>query len=78
MQNEDIKKTSRKEVKLSGRENEILELICNGYSNNEIASKLGLSRRTVEGHRSSLISKTGVKNSIQLVLFAKRNKGIED
>lgn len=78
IQNEDVKRTSHKEVKLSSRENEILELICNGYSNNEIASKLGLSRRTVEGHRSSLISKTGVKNSVQLVLFAKRNKGMEE
>jgi DNA-binding NarL/FixJ family response regulator len=78
IQNEDIKKTSHNEVKLSTRENEILKLICNGYSNNEIAIKLGLSRRTVEGHRSSLISKTGVKNSIQLVLFAKKNESIDD
>jgi DNA-binding NarL/FixJ family response regulator len=78
IQNEDTKRTAHKEVKLSSRENEILELICNGYSNNEIALKLGLSRRTVEGHRSSLISKTGVKNSIQLVLFAEMNKNIEE
>ena len=44
----------KKEVKLSKRENEVLDLICAGYSNNEIAFKLGISRRTIEGHRSSI------------------------
>jgi DNA-binding NarL/FixJ family response regulator len=73
VQKDDLKKVTHKEVKLSRRENEILELICNGFSNSDIAHKLGLSRRTVEGHRSSLISKTGAKNSIQLVLYAKGN-----
>jgi DNA-binding NarL/FixJ family response regulator len=38
----------KKEVKLSKRENEILKLICNGYSNNEIAVMLGISRRTIK------------------------------
>jgi DNA-binding NarL/FixJ family response regulator len=61
------------QVKLSKRESEVLELICAGYSNNEIANKLGISKRTIEGHRSSLISKTGAKNSIHLVLFAMKN-----
>lgn len=63
----------KKEVRLSKRESEVLELICAGYSNNEIAEKLGISKRTIEGHRSSLISKTGAKNSIHLVLFAMKN-----
>lgn len=63
----------KKEVKLSKRENEVLELICAGFSNNEIAIKLGISKRTIEGHRSSLISKTGAKNSIHLVLFAMKH-----
>ncbi len=64
----------KKEIKLSRRESEVLELICAGYSNNEIAARLGISKRTIEGHRSSLISKTGAKNSIHLVLFAMKNK----
>ncbi len=63
----------KKEIKLSKRENEVLELICAGYSNNEIAIKLGISKRTIEGHRSSLINKTGAKNSVHLVLFAMKN-----
>jgi DNA-binding NarL/FixJ family response regulator len=73
---DDKQVTDKKEVKLSKRENEILKLICNGYSNNEIADKLGISRRTIEGHRSSLLSKTGAKNSIHLVLYAKQNEGL--
>ncbi len=66
--------TEKIQVKLSKRESEVLELICAGFSNNEIANKLGISKRTIEGHRSSLISKTGAKNSIHLVLFAMKNK----
>ena len=78
LQNKDVKRVTHKEVKLSKRESEVLELICNGYSNSDIAEKLGLSRRTIEGHRSSLLNKTGVKNSIQLVLFAKSDQGLSD
>jgi DNA-binding NarL/FixJ family response regulator len=68
------KDTIIQEVKLSKRENEILGLICDGCSNNEIAFKLGISRRTIEGHRSSILKKTGAKNSISLVLFSKKDQ----
>jgi DNA-binding NarL/FixJ family response regulator len=68
-----IEVTRKKNVKLSKRENEILELICAGYSNVEVASKLGIGRRTIEGHRSSLLKKTGAKNSVHLVLYAKQH-----
>jgi DNA-binding NarL/FixJ family response regulator len=68
----------KKEVKLSKRENEVLKLICNGYSNNEIALMLGISRRTIEGHRSNLLCKTGAKNSIHLVLYGKEYLGLID
>lgn len=67
---------SKEVIKLSKRENEVLKLICNGYSNSEIAEELGISRRTIEGHRSSLLNKTGAKNSIHLVLYAKKNKDL--
>ena len=72
-QNIPPEESEKKEIKLSKRENEVLELICAGYSNIEIAAKLGISKRTIEGHRSSLISKTGAKNSIHLVLFAMKH-----
>ncbi|MGE0077862.1 MAG: response regulator [Bacteroidales bacterium] len=60
-------------VNLSERELEVLKLICEGFSNNEIAEKLFISAHTVDGHRRNLIAKTGVKNAPNLVLFALKN-----
>ena len=54
----------------SERELEILALIADGYTNQEIADRLFTSRRTVEGHRLSLIGKTGVRNTAALVKYA--------
>jgi len=54
------------------REMEVLKLISEGLTNNEIAEKLFTSRRTVEGHRQSLIEKTGVPNSAALIMHAVR------
>jgi len=65
------------ETKLTRREKEILKLICEGYSNAQIADKLFISIRTVEGHKSNLINKTGVKNTINLVMYALRNNLVE-
>jgi DNA-binding NarL/FixJ family response regulator len=58
---------------LTKRESEILKNICEGYSNTQIAEKLFISIRTVEGHKSNLINKTGVKNTISLVMYALKN-----
>jgi DNA-binding NarL/FixJ family response regulator len=60
-------------IVLSDREKEILEYICRGYSNWEIAKKLGISQRTIDGHRARLFEKTGAKNAPNLVLFAIKN-----
>jgi len=59
----------------SAREIEILHLIGEGMTNAEMADKLFISRRTVEGHRQSLIDKTGAKNTAVLMRFA-YSKGI--
>jgi DNA-binding NarL/FixJ family response regulator len=59
-------------IELTNRETEILRLICQEYNNNEIAEKLSLSVRTVEGHRNNLLLKTGCRNTAGLVLFAIR------
>ncbi len=64
------------EIKLTRREKEILELICNELSTNEIAEKLFISAYTVESHRKNLMSKTGSKNVVGLVKFAMENKFI--
>lgn len=58
---------------ISARELEILELIGEGKTNLEIAEQLFLSKRTVEGHRQSLLDKTNSRNSAQLIRFAVRN-----
>ena len=59
-------------IELTNRETEVLRLICQEYNNNEIAEKLFLSVRTVEGHRNNLLLKTGCRNTAGLVLFAIR------
>jgi len=69
-----IKSTHKdQEFVLTKRESEILKNICEGYSNTQIAEKLFISIRTVEGHKSNLINKTGVKNTISLVMYALKN-----
>jgi DNA-binding NarL/FixJ family response regulator len=64
-------------VSLSDRELEILLLICKGLSNQEIADKLFISKRTVDHHRASLLTKTDTKNAASLVIYAIKNKMIE-
>lgn len=58
---------------LTQRELEVLDLIAEGYTNNQIAEKLFTSRRTVEGHRQSLIDKTGAQNTAALIQYAFRS-----
>lgn len=57
-------------VPLSKREQEVLILICREYTAKEIAEKLGISFRTVEGHRKQLLAKTGAKKSVGLAIYA--------
>lgn len=71
------KSSTAQELRLTRREREILTLISHGHSNSEISEKLSLSLRTIEGHKSNLFSKTGVKSSISLVMFAIKNKLVE-
>lgn len=62
------------EFELSGRELEILLLVCQGFSNQEIGEKLNISRRTVEKHRANILGKTNCKNTASLVMYAIRNQ----
>lgn len=61
-------------AKLSRREKEILDLISHGLSNVQIAKVLNISQRTVERHRTHLLEKTGSKDSVNLVIYALKNK----
>lgn len=58
----------------SSRELEVLTLIAAGLTNHQMSEKLFLSKRTIEGHRQSLIQKAGVNNTAALVGWAMRNK----
>lgn len=63
-------KTERLAHQLTQREKEILKLIVEEYTTQEIAEKLFISFRTVENHRYSLLQKLDVKNSVGLVKLA--------
>jgi len=59
---------------VTSREKEVLDLICKQLNTNEIAEKLFISSRTVEGHRTNLMIKTESKNIAGLVVYAIQNK----
>jgi DNA-binding NarL/FixJ family response regulator len=67
--------SGQQQVDLNDREIEVLKLVCQENSNQEIADKIFLSVRTVEGYRARLFEKTGSKNLVGLVIFAIK-KGI--
>ncbi|MEM9920098.1 MAG: response regulator transcription factor [Bacteroidota bacterium] len=62
---------------LTSREKEILQLICEQYTTPEIAAKLFISPRTVDGHRNNLLSKLNCKNIAGLVVFALQNQIVD-
>lgn len=55
---------------LTARELEILQLVAQQYTTREIADKLFISHKTVEVHKSNLLSKTGTKNTAGLIIYA--------
>jgi len=75
--NPNVRSSRHKVVDLTRREEEVLELICKGYDNKEIADQLFISQKTVEGHKTNLLSKTNTKNAINLMLFAIKNDLID-
>ena len=58
---------------LSARELEIIRLITQEYSNQDIATHLNISKRTVETHRKNIFKKTNVKSIVGLVVLAMKN-----
>jgi DNA-binding NarL/FixJ family response regulator len=60
-------------IPLTEREKEVLVLIIKENSNQEIADKLYISKRTVDAHKRNLLEKTGAKNVAGLVIFALNN-----
>jgi DNA-binding NarL/FixJ family response regulator len=66
-----------KNAGLTDRELEVLQQICFGLNNEEIAEKLFISSKTVKSHRSNLLEKTNCKNTPGLILFAVKNKIVD-
>ena len=62
---------------LTSRELEVLQQICMGLNNEEIAKKLFISPKTIKSHRSNLLEKTGCKNTPALILLAIKNKWVD-
>lgn len=62
---------------LSERELEVLLEICKGLSNQQIADKLFISKRTVDKHRANILDKTGCPNTANLVVYAIKHKLVE-
>lgn len=60
---------------LTERELDVLRLICQELTTTEIAGKLFLSPRTVEGHRNNILLKTGARNTAGIVVYA-MSKGL--
>ena len=58
------------ENSLSAREMEIIDLVASGLTNQEIAEKLTISKRTVDNHVSNMFTKTGSKNRVALLNWA--------
>ena len=59
---------------LTKREMEIIRLLAQGNTNKEVAARLGLSARTVEGHRNHIMHKMAFSNFSELVRFAIRHR----
>lgn len=62
---------------LTPREIEVLKLIVQGYTNRQIAEKLCISVRTVEGHRANICGKLGLRSRVELVRYAREHGLIE-
>jgi DNA-binding NarL/FixJ family response regulator len=75
--NLNVKQKTNKANDLTDRETEILKLICESLTNEQIAEKLCISIDTVKWHRGNLLSKSGCSNSAGLAIYAIKNKIIE-
>ena len=60
-------------IDITNREKEVLQLICEECTTQEIADRLYISVRTVDGHRNNLLSKLGCRNTAGLVVYALQN-----
>jgi len=62
--------SQRNPKNLTRREVQILQLVCEGLTNKQIADGLFISVRTVDAHKNHIMQKLGLKNTAELVKFA--------
>lgn len=70
-------KNESTEVVFTDREIDVLKLLCQGLSTQDIADKLFLSAKTIENYRAKLLNKTNSKNSVGLVVYALKNNIVQ-
>ena len=66
-----------KDIYISARSVEIIRLICEGNTIIEIAKILGLSKRTIQGHKYRIFKKIGVKSTSALIKYAVQHKWVK-
>lgn len=64
-------------TKPTSREREIIQLLAEGRSNKEVATSLGISVKTAETHRATIMRKLGLHSIGELVRYAIRNQIIQ-
>jgi DNA-binding NarL/FixJ family response regulator len=69
----DVAPSPGEKNRLTPREMEVLQLICKGLSNKEIAAQLKVSANTVAVHRASIMNTCGVHKTAELVMYALQN-----
>jgi DNA-binding NarL/FixJ family response regulator len=62
---------------LTAREQEVVKLVAEGHTNEEIAAALVISRSTVERHRENVLAKLGLRNRVELTRYAIRRGLVE-
>ena len=75
LKEDEEKKVRGESDKLTNREKEVLQLIAEGYTNNEIANLMNISVKTVETHRAHIMSKLDIHDVAGLIKYAIR-KGL--
>jgi DNA-binding CsgD family transcriptional regulator len=63
---------------LSNREHQVYRLLSQGQSVGEISTQLSLSPNTVSTYRARILEKTGVRNDVELALYAMRQSAMTD
>lgn len=72
-----VEKQPSCDISFSETENELLRMICQGLSINDISEKLSISIRMVESLKTGLLAKTGSRNPVTLAVFALKNNLVE-